>query len=239
MSDHGKDGRLPISLVNSVKAWERISTDKWLLNTVQGVRILFVEVPQQEREPRPYKLSEEESEFVDTELVRMVAQGVIEKATELEDQVVSNVFLRPKKDGKYRMILDLTWVNTYVEYEHFKMDLLQTALDMMRPDCWMASIDLKEAYYAVPVAEVHRKFLRFRWGGELYQFRVLPNGLACAPRIFTKILNLIFAYLREQGVEAFQYIDDSFSGKGRGISESVESNFGKSWVHSPSREVGV
>ena len=160
-------------------------------------------MPQQEREPRPYKLSEEESEFVDTELV-------IEKVTALEDQVVSNVFLRPKKDGKYRMILDLTWVNTYVEYEHFKMHSLQTALDMMRPDCWMAYIDLKEAYYAVPVAEVHRKFLRFRWGGELYQFRVLPNGLACTPRIFTKILNPIFAYLKEQGVEAFQYIDDSF-----------------------------
>ena len=29
----------------------------------------------------------------------------------------------------------------------------------------------------------------------------MPNGLACAPRFFTKILNPVFAKLREDGLE--------------------------------------
>lgn len=29
----------------------------------------------------------------------------------------------------------------------------------------MASLDLADAYYSIPVAEEDRKFLRLRWGG--------------------------------------------------------------------------
>ena len=148
--------------------------------------------------------------MVDQEIEKFLHKNIIEQVGDVEGQVVSNVFLRPKKDGGHRMILDLTWVNTHVQYEHFKMHSLQTALTMMREDCWMGSIDLKDAYYSVPVRKEDRKFLRFRWKGTLFQFRVLPNGLACAPRFFTKILNPVFAKLRESGVEGFPYIDDSF-----------------------------
>ena len=108
------------------------------------------------------------------------------------------------------MILDLTWLNTYVRYEHFKMHSISTAKDMMRPGCWMGSIHLKDAYYSVPVRSDHRKFLRFIWRGTLLQFRVLPNGLACSPRFFTKLLIPAFASIRELGGECFPYIDDSF-----------------------------
>ena len=74
----------------------------------------------------------------------------------------------------------------------------------------MGSVDLKDAYYSVAIREEQRACLRFHWKGGLYQFWVLPNGLACAPRFFTKIMNPVFATLREEGHECFQYIDDSF-----------------------------
>ena len=38
----------------------------------------------------------------------------------------------------------------------------------------------------------------------------MPEGLSCAQRFFTKILNPVFAFLREQGHELFQYLDDLF-----------------------------
>ena len=38
----------------------------------------------------------------------------------------------------------------------------------------------------------------------------MPNGLACAPRFFTKMLKPAFACLGEQGHKCFPYIDDSF-----------------------------
>ena len=174
------------------------------------MEIPFVQIPVQGREPTPFRLSEEETLGVEIEIEKFVQKGIVEEVKEERGQVISNIFLRPKKDGGYRLILDLTWVNLHVEYRHFKMHSLQTALNMMRRDCWMGSIDLKDAYYSVPIVKEHRKFLKFRWKGKLFQFLVLPNGLACAPRVFTKILNPVFAKLREEGLEGFPYIDDSF-----------------------------
>lgn len=55
-----------------------------------------------------------------------------------------------------------------------------------------------------------RKFLRFKWEDKLYQYTCLPNGLAQAPRNFTKILKPIFGHLAEQGHTTFGYIDDTF-----------------------------
>ena len=41
------------------------------------------------------------------------------------------------------------------------MDTFQTAMKFIRPGCFMASIDLKDAYYSIPVADEERKFLMF------------------------------------------------------------------------------
>ena len=46
------------------------------------------------------------------------------------------------------MILDLTELNKKIEYKHFKMFNLRTALDLIEPGMWIASADLTDAYYS-------------------------------------------------------------------------------------------
>ena len=46
--------------------------------------------------------------------------------------------------------------NEFVQYYHFKMDTLEMAMKMMKPGCFMASIDLKDAYYTVPIFHAHK-----------------------------------------------------------------------------------
>ena len=88
--------------------------------------------------------------------------GVIERTTSGPGEFISSVFVRPKKDGSHRMILNLKQLNEYVTYRHFKMDTIQTALKRIRPGCFMASaVDLKDAYYSISVAEEHRIFIKF------------------------------------------------------------------------------
>ena len=43
-----------------------------------------------------------------------------------------------------------------------------------------------------------------------YKFTCIPNGLACAPRIFTKLLKPLLATLRKLGHLCFGYIDDTY-----------------------------
>jgi hypothetical protein len=73
----------------------------------------------------------------------------------------------------------------------------------------MTSLDLRDAYYSVPIAESDRKYLKFCWDNNLYHFNVLPNGLSSGPRLFTKILKPPFAKLRSLGFVITGYIDDS------------------------------
>ena len=54
----------------------------------------------------------------------------------------------------------------------------------------------------------HTKFLRFIWENQLYKFLVLPNGLCCGPRKFTKLMKPPIASLRIDGHIIEIYIDD-------------------------------
>ena len=74
----------------------------------------------------------------------------------------------------------------------------------------MASIDLRDAYYSVPIAKEHQKYLKFTWQGNLYQFTCLAQGLSSAPRLFTKLMKPVFSSLRELGHISSGYLDDSF-----------------------------
>ena len=89
------------------------------------------------------------------------------------------------------------------------METLDSAICLIQSDCFFASLDLKDAYFSVPIAQEHRKFLRFQWRGVLYEFCVLPFGLSSAPRVFTKILKPMIAYLRNLGFVSCNYIDDA------------------------------
>ena len=39
-----------------------------------------------------------------------------------EGEYISNRFIRQKKDGSYRLILNLKNLNQFVQYHHFKME---------------------------------------------------------------------------------------------------------------------
>ena len=98
----------------------------------------------------------------------------------------SNIFLREKKGGTHRVILKLKSLNNNVKSLHFKMETLKSAINLLGRNHWMASIDLKDAYYSIPVHQIDRQYLRFVWQDKKYQFNYLPNGPATAPRVFAK-----------------------------------------------------
>ena len=147
--------------------------------------------------------------IIDAEIAKLDSKEVLQVTTHVPDGFISNIFIRPKKDGAFRMILNLKPLNKFVDYHHFKMDTFRTALKLIRPGCFMASVDLKDAYYSIPIAEEDRRLLMFQWEGKYYQFTCLLNGLSSAPRIFTKILKPVYARLSSIGHTCMGHIDDS------------------------------
>ena len=68
------------------------------------------------------------------------------------------------------------------------MNTIQTVHKMMRPGCFMASFDLKDAYYSIQIAAEDRQLLKFEWEESYFHFTCLPNWPAPALRLFTKVL---------------------------------------------------
>ena len=176
---------------------------------VKGVRIPHTVQPDQPSLSHN-SFSCEEQQAITNELTRLLSKHIVEPTEHSQGKIISPIFVREKKDGQYRMILNLKQFNTSVEYEHFKMDTIKTITHFLVKDCYMASIDLKDAYYCVAVHQSDRKFLRFTWLGKLYQFTCLPNGLSCCPRLFTKLLEAPLAALHKLGHIASNYIDDLY-----------------------------
>ena len=136
------------------------------------------------------KFNNAETAIIQQEINKMIRKGIIEKVSHDKHEIISNIFSIPKKDGTHRVILNLKDFNRNVSYHHFKMDSLNTILKLIDKDCFMASLDLTDAYYSIPIRKSDRKYLRFYWQDNLYQYTCLPNGLSSGPRKFTKVMNL-------------------------------------------------
>ena len=80
--------------------------------------------------------------------------------------------------------------------------------DLLQPGDWLTKVDLKDAYFTIPMHPDHRKYLRFSALGKVFQFTCLPFGLSSAPWVFTKVLKPIAALARELGWRIVVYIDD-------------------------------
>ena len=72
--------------------------------------------------------------------------------------------------------------------------------DLLRAGDWITKVDLKDAYFIVPIHEEDRGFLKLSFKERTYQFKCLPFGLTCAPWVFTKTLKPIAAQLRQLGM---------------------------------------
>ncbi len=116
--------------------------------------------------------------------------------------------LQPKGYGGLRPILDLRRLNFSLYKGKFKMLTMRTIMSQVQEGDWFVTIDLKDAYFHIQVVLRHRRFLRFAFGGKAYQYKVLPFGLALAPRTFTKCMDAALAPLRLQGIRVLNYLDD-------------------------------
>ena len=121
----------------------------------------------------------------------------------------SAYFLVDKKDGGFRPILDLRGLNMFLKVLPFHMLTSADTLRVVARGKWFTTIDLKDAYFHVPVASHHRPFLRFAYRGRHFQSSsVLPFGLSLSPRVFTRVVAAALAPLQTQGMKVLPYLDD-------------------------------
>jgi hypothetical protein len=150
--------------------------------------------------PRDVVMSVEMPAICDAKVASLLAKKAI---TAVEDDSVGFIFsffCFPKNMGKYRPIVNLKPVNHFIRYEHFKIEILETARFLVREGDWFVKLYLKDVYLTVPVIIITKSTGVLLGGGVFYQFRCMAFGLSPASRIFAKLLRDVTAILRQQGL---------------------------------------
>ena len=90
----------------------------------------------------------------------------------------------------------------------FKMPTLNHVWQLIQHSDYGFSIDLQDAYLHVPIVKHHHPFLCSVWHNVPYQWKVLPFGLATAPRVFTSLMKPILFLCHCKGLCIVIYLDD-------------------------------
>ncbi|KAI2647410.1 Transposon Ty3-G Gag-Pol polyprotein [Labeo rohita] len=193
-------------------AWKLLpNVSAWVLRTVEkGYAIQFGAPPPPFDGVFPTLVGPEQALVMEQEVETLLRKEAIEVVPPQvrESGFYSWYFIVPKKDGGLRPIIDLRRLNRSVMKLKFKMLTVKQVVSQIRSEDWFVTIDLKDAYFHVSILPQHRKFLRFAFRGEAYQYQVLPFGLALSPRTLTKCVDAALVPLRLQGIRILNYIDD-------------------------------
>ena len=114
--------------------------------------------------------------------------------------------------GKLRLVLNLKYLNQFLNKDSFKYEDLRIAALMFEQHDLLFKFDLKSGYHHVDIYPDHQKYLGFQWSINdsvgYYMFTVLPFGLSTACYLFTKLTRPLIRYWWGRGLKAIIYIND-------------------------------
>lgn len=192
-------------LQHFVKNWKALNAPLTLIKLIQGFRIPFCQKP-------PLHLPKVEFQTPFSREMQKAVQSLLKmrvlEPADPSPSFVSPMFLTPKSDGSSRPIFNLKRLNMYLPILKFRLVNMHRIPAFLQRSDWLVKIDLSNAYFHLPVAQSHKRFLRLIFNGQLLQMTCLPFGLACAPKMFASLTNWVAQILREKGFRILIYLDD-------------------------------
>jgi hypothetical protein len=153
---------------------------------------------------RYYPVSPVIQKHIDVELDKMLKEGVIERS---KSAWSSPILLVKKKDGNYRFCVDFRKLNKVTERDAYPLPYVASILDRLRDARFITSLDIKSAYWQIPMAESSKPYTAFTVPNRgLFQFTRMPFGLHNAPATWQRLVDGILGPELEPYV--FVYLDD-------------------------------
>jgi hypothetical protein len=216
-----------------LRGWRKIGASRSVLNLLRhGHLIRWADLP-----PDPFHFSSrplppEETSWLLKEVVRGLGTGAWEPAT--SNQFCSAVFVVPKKNGGFRLVIDLRHLNDHVAPASCHYETLKDLPNMVHQSDWFFSIDLQDGFNCVPIAARHRKYFTFTVNfsnlpladvqhlSEVHGLQSIPGhphlfllqmsalcfGYSASPLLFTKVMRQVVKFWRRKGVRCMPYVDD-------------------------------
>ncbi|KAL9871155.1 uncharacterized protein GJ701_016870 [Geothlypis trichas] len=211
---------IPEEIEQAVVPWVWESGVPGKSKAAQPVKVELKEGAQPVR-VKQYPLKLEARRGVAPLIKQFLAQGILQ---ECESEYNTPIFPVRKPNGKYRLVQDLRAINEIVKDIHPVVANPYTLLTSVSEEFkWFSVIDLKDAFFCIPLAVESRKYFAFEWEdpdfGRKKQltWARLPQGYRHSPTIFGKQLAKELEVWKTTQVTIspslyiiLQYVDDIF-----------------------------
>ena len=195
---------------NFFDQWRSITSNRFVLNMVWGHHLQLRSNPPLFHDFQHFnvKVAAAHHPVIQKEVDELLAKGAIEPSSR-GTGFYSSMFVVPKHTGGLRPILNLKHFNHYMHMPSFKMPTLKHVWQLIQHGDHAFSIDLQDVYLHVPIVKHHCCFLCLVWHNVPYQWKVLPFGLATAPRVFTFLTKPILFLCHCKGLCIVIYLDEN------------------------------
>ena len=140
---------------------------------------------------------------VESELHKLERDGIIEHS---HSAWCSPIVPVRKKDNSLRLCIDYRLLNSKTKLDSFPLPNMEDILSSLSDSMYFSTLDMARGYYQIPVDEASKELTAFSSGSALYQFKVLPFGVANGVATYQRLMSLVLA-----GVSwdvCIAYIDD-------------------------------
>ena len=142
-------------------------------------------------------------EEADRQLDDMLEKGVAEPS---QSPWSSPIVLASKPDGSIRFCVDYRQLNDLTRKDSYPLPRIDETLDQLAGAEWFCTSDLASGYWQVAMGDQDKAKTAFITRRGLFQFTVMPFGLANAPATFQRLMELVMHGL--QWEHCLIYLDD-------------------------------
>jgi len=143
----------------------------------------------------PYRISPREEAERRRQIEKVIGCSPIQPSQSNFD---SPVFFVPKPDSTLPLCIDYRAVNTIPVKDRCPLPHIEDLLNSMHGSCWFTQLDSAAAYHQIRIATADRQKTAFTTTFGLYQWQVLPLGLANAPSQFVLMMNGIMEPMKSK-----------------------------------------
>jgi hypothetical protein len=150
-----------------------------------------------------YRRSIKERAYVEAELEKMLANGVIKPS---KSPWGAPVVLVRKKSGELRFCIDFRRLNEVTKKDAYPLPKIDECLDALEGSKFFSTLDLASGYWQVAMDPDDAEKTAFVTHRGLFQWTVMPLSLCNAPATFCRLMEMVLADIVWS--QCLVYLDD-------------------------------
>ena len=146
----------------------------------------------------------EDQKFIRSEIKKLLDENIIEPST---SPWRAQVLIADDGRHKKRMVIDYSrTINKFTLLDAFPLPRIDDQVNLIANGKLFSTLDLKSAYYQIPICKADHEYTAFEADGQLFQYTRLPFGVTNGVSMFQRVIQNIIQ--KHNLKDTYAYLDN-------------------------------